>query len=929
MRYYKVVFVISIFCSCLGNRSIAQTDTLKRTKQFTSPQPSEQSPVEALKLTLRGRVVGGDDRGLLPGAHIYIGESKTPVVATDRNGEFVLTNLPASIVVLSVSYTGYQFVTKRYFLKKDMDIGTIQLVPVILDEVVITAPPPLAVQRGDTTQFNAGALKLAEDAYLEDLLKKLPGFELVDGKIMAQGQEVKKLYVDGTEYFLNNPTLALKNLPASLIARVKMYDDRSEEAKFSGYDDGKRMRSLNIETKHPDRLKMFGRGALSANLPDKLSETFDQAGYSTDVSLNMFDRKRQITLTGGFADSQIDELIGAKYHGKGRGNDAQNLAFNYASRASKNFAFIGSYAGGWTSNYSGFLSKQDYFPTENYESRLYENENHSWSDGNKHSINAKIDYQIGKKDRISSTWGIGLTKNKGGALRFSNSMENGEVLNNSNINSDSRSDNNSVNGNLSWMHGFKKRGRTFTVSTQLTQNKSNSEQAQETFESRRNSQNVLFDTIRNQLIENNLQNRGLSLSVSYSEPLTESARFSFNYSYRYSADKSDKEGASYRDNTFDERIEIDTALTNTLKNVHASNQIGVNYSYSKDKISYNGGGSIHRTKIENRYAFLDLADSVLKNDYIDFSPRTELKIRLKKNSEMTFSYDGNTSSPSAQQLQNVLDVSDPLQVSKGNPQLRRSYSHRVGWVSSISNPEKSTYFSISVSGNQVFDQIVQDVRFIRKDTVVDDYTLLPGTRLSTVKNLDGNWNAGLMTHYSFEIKKVKLRFNTSCSYNLSHTPSIYDGQENYTDAHRGNLQIAVMTNFSKDFELSCRTNSSYSYTDNSQTGNFRSFSQAVTSDMRWTFKNGFLVGGNYSYTYNQNSRAGAIDQSKSLLNLKIGKKFGKKRQVELEFAANDILRQRNTMDYFVSDLYTRTSYSTRVANYYTFSFNYRFNRLGK
>ena len=157
--------------------------------------------------------------------------------------------------------------------------------------------------RSDTLQFNAAAVHLAEDADLEKLLKKLPGFEIVDGKIMAQGQEVKKITIDGMEYAINDPAAALKNLPAKLVARIKMYDDKSEEAKFSGYDDGSKSRTLNIETRNPNQMKVFGRGELAYGL-----EKVKDKSYSASVSLNLFDRKRKITFSGNAGRMALNDL---------------------------------------------------------------------------------------------------------------------------------------------------------------------------------------------------------------------------------------------------------------------------------------------------------------------------------------------------------------------------------------------------------------------------------------------------------------------------------------------------------------------------------------------------------------------------------------------------------------------------------------------
>ena len=137
---------------------------------------------------------------------------------------------------------------------------------------------------------------------------------------MAQGQEVKKITIDGMEYAINDPAAALKNLPAKLVARIKMYDDKSEEAKFSGYDDGSKSRTLNIETRNPNQMKVFGRGELAYGL-----EKVKDKSYSASVSLNLFDRKRKITFSGNAGRMALNDLPDARYRDEGNKNKNHGL----------------------------------------------------------------------------------------------------------------------------------------------------------------------------------------------------------------------------------------------------------------------------------------------------------------------------------------------------------------------------------------------------------------------------------------------------------------------------------------------------------------------------------------------------------------------------------------------------------------------------
>ena len=163
-------------------------DTIDTVRQ--RPIPTPEAKQDTL-YTVKGIVSGESIEETLPGAHIYIGTNKQPATVTDAMGEFTLTKVPKGELVITASFVGYKPTSQKFLVKADTNIGHIVLLPEILEEVTVTATPPLVTQNGDTTQFNALAVKVAEDAYLEDLLKKLPGFQIVDGKLMVKRTKVK------------------------------------------------------------------------------------------------------------------------------------------------------------------------------------------------------------------------------------------------------------------------------------------------------------------------------------------------------------------------------------------------------------------------------------------------------------------------------------------------------------------------------------------------------------------------------------------------------------------------------------------------------------------------------------------------------------------------------------------------------------------
>lgn len=881
-------------------------------------------------LTLRGHVAGGDDREILPGAYVYLGKKRVALTSTNQKGEFVITGLTPGEIQLSVSYTGYQLFSGSYHLKTDLDVGEIRLQPTVLEEVIVSATPPLAVQRGDTTQFNTAALKVALDADLEDLLKRLPGFEIVDGKIMAQGKQVTKLYIDGMEYSFNDPAAALKNLPARLVNKIKMYDDRSDEAKFSGYDDGRKFRSLNIETHDPGRKKIFGQGSAGFGITDPLSNTFRENNYTALFSANLFAPKQKVTLSGNIQNTgQSGDLPGSRYQGKGGNNNFQTLYANVSSKWGEKLMFSGNYQVSRQNTYSASLSKQEYFPTERYANRIYDNESHSWGDGGNQSVNIRTEYRINEKNRIIFSPTLSFGKNNSRSLNMGGNIENNDTLNSSNMVDQNKGTNIRTGGDFLWLHALQKKGRTWTVRLNGNYDRNLSDQYQNNQERSLDSANNYIHTLRNLLIMNYRTGYSWSASFTWSEPLTERARLGFNYSFRENGDNSQKNSLSFKDEDFQELIGIDTAQTNELKNLYTVHNYGINYNYHAEKLNLNGGLSVSHTRMENRYEYPGKTDSLMKSLYMDLSPRVNLGITTTKNSNLDFSYNGSSSSPNAVQLQDVLDVTNPLQVSKGNPGLKKSYNHSLSLNYSQAVPEKSVFFYSSFTGGQTFNQISSNVKFIQRDTVINDYNLIRGARLTTPVNLNGMWNMGANLNGSFPWKKLKLRFNASLSYEFSHNPSIYDDLKNITDSHSGRLGMNVNTEISENFDCFVSTNSSYSYSRNSTTGGAQYFNEDISSSARWIFWKGFFVNGGYNGRFYINKKGETVNQTKHILNVGAGKKIGKNRQLEISLTANDILQERNSVNYSLSDLYAETSYNTISSSCYMLSLSYRFNNMDK
>ena len=891
--------------------------------QSITPLPKTQDTL----YTVKGTVVGESIQETLPGAHIYIGSNKQPTTVTDALGQFTLTKIPRGEILITASFVGYKFISRKFIVKADTNIGYIKLQPEILEEVTVTATPPLVTQNGDTTQFNATAVKVAEDAYLEDLLKKLPGFQVIDGKLIVNGEEVKKLYIDGTEYFINNPMTALSTLPANLISKIKMYDDQNEKSKFSGFDDGDRLRSLNIETKNPNQLKIFGNATLGHSISEDISNTFTDNNYTLSANANAFNQKQKLSVNGSMSQtSQGEDLPNPIYKGKGGDNTNKGFSIDFSNTFKKSLQLGGNYSYNNNESYSASMSKQDYFPTDYFENRIFNNESHSWNKSNGHNVRIQFMNQNFKaKNQLSFHPSFSRSVSDSRSLSLGNSIENSDTVNVTNTQSRNHSVSTNAGGSLIWAHRLAK-GRTINLYLNANVSKSTNEGTQQ-------DSSVINkkDTLRNLI--NNTENlsQSLSASTTFTEQLGDHINVSADYTFSYNKSQSDRKSLSYHDSQFTELIGLDSALTNRTTQNRLNHNISLGMGFHRKDLYLSGSLGLQLADEEVRYKYLNTGDSLVKSNYCDLSPRINFRYTIDSIRRIEISYSGNTSSPSANDLQDVLDVTDQLNVSKGNPHLKKTFSQHVSanYSDNRYTEESFSYFQASLSFSNTFNQQSQTSLFINQDTVINGYTVLKGARFSMPINLNGQWSISASASYSTKINPLKMNISTSLNYDYSHSPSINDNIKNFSNEHRVGFNIRLNSNISEDIDFNISSNTSYSHRTNTAMEGSSMISESVNADFRWTTWKEFVIGGNYSFSHTLNMQQTNVTTTNSTLNMEIGKKFLKKKQLYLRFRAMDILRQRNIENYNLADTYASTSYNTTPQNYYQLSLSYRFNSMNR
>lgn len=919
----------------------------------------------AAPITIKGKVIGSDDGKPIPGAYVMINPTEPDVakrtVLTGLEGEFTIVSREKS-TTLSISFIGYKDYRKTIdpAAGRTVDLGTIRMLPeaITTNEVKVTAQAPMATMRGDTLQYNAAAFKTNPDASSEDLLKKMPGVTTDEnGAVEVHGQTVGKVYVDGKEYFADDPALALKTLPADVVASMQVFDDKSDESKFSGFDDGERIKAINIVTKSGVSSSAFGKVYAGYGTDNR---------YSLGAAANIFNPTHRWTILAarnnvnnqGFTLNDIASAMTGRRGGMGGGIDASQFTtgvrggiqtttmagLNYQGDFSKvkingSYFFNNVNADIWraiTQNYNTEGNRQYYDTTA---TRGYNYQ---------HRANLRIEWNPNETNRIFFRPRVTYSTNHGHSANLTSTWLNAMETNTAANRYATKLGTYDASANLFWMHRFGKAGRTLSVGgsvggsngwgdrTQQSEYGSLDETGNESAEGlslldlyTKATGDLTYSTL-NQIGTLGTPGFDASGRVSYAEPLSPSSRLQF--SYRIGYDKTDSKILSYDwDPLLNEILELDPTTSNLFNRDQTRHAGTIGYNWvKKDKMTLNASLSYQYTtlnddetyprELENRYHF----DAWL--------PRVRFEWKPTKMQSLQFEYRRSTSTPTVNQLQDVLNVSNPLQVYYGNPDLKQSYTDRLQVSYNIANPEKSTNFHLFAFANLTQDYIATHRRYLTADEEIKGITVVKGAQVSTPVNLNGYVNANLFGIYSFRIQPIRSNMNIGFRYQFAKTPSMEDHERYLSYSNRMGMNLSLTSNISENVDFTIAYRPSLNFTVSKQKDRAsgqadRTFDRYIGNDLA-AFLNVFLWKGlfiNADATWrNSVGTQSSYTQHYALLNAAIGYKFLKYKQAEVRLSAYDLLNQNRSFWQSSNATYTQTTLTRTLKRYFMLSFTYKF-----
>ncbi len=859
---------------------------------------------------------------------------------SDNYGAFEIDAVLNGAYKIRVSYIGYT--TAEKFVKvQDHNalVGEMKLQPgsTNLSDVNIVEKQIRVTQKGDTSEYNANAFKTNPDATAEDLIKKMPGITSENGTIKAQGEEVKKVLVDGKEFFGDDANLALKNLPAEVIDKVQVFDKMSDQAQFTKFDDGNSQKALNIVTKKGKSEGVFGKFYAGYGY-------LTDSRYTAGANINWMNGDKRLSFIGMLnnvneQNFSTQDLMGVMGGGQalGRGHYSRNspinnflvgqqngisttgsIGLNYSDNWGKNVKVTGSYFFNSTSTHSYSDLNRQYFDKGD-SSSVYKESNSSSSRNLNHRINLRVEYKLDSNNTIVFTPRLSLQQNK------QNNTLSGVTSQSENIilsNTQSRYLSNSLGYNFSadllYQHKFRVQGRTLSVNTSGSvnnKNGTNSQVSQSSYISGNDSTDL------DQQSNTKSSSYSFSGKLAYTEPIGDIGILQFSYEPSYNKNQS-----NIATNNFDTLSEAyivqDTLLSNRYDYDYMVQKAGIQYRIKTDKVNFMMGVNLQYALLNGERIFPVASNT--RKAFESALPIAMLNYKFTKTSNLRLFYRASTSAPSMTQLQSVIDNSNPLLLSSGNVNLKQNYSHFLMLRYGLTNPETAQSFFAFISGNYVQNYIANSTFIAQRDTLLNNEIVLhAGSQFTQPVNLNGNLMVNSWFSYGLPLNKIKCNLNLNAGFSYSLTPGLINQQENLSNTYNISGGAVLSSNISEKVDFTLSYSANYNIVKNSLQKNSDNnyFYHTAGLKFNWNFWKGFVVNTtlqNVLYTgisqgYNQNY---------FLWNAELGYKFLKDRSLELKFGAYDMLNQNSGVSRTVTETYVEDSKNDVLKRYVLMTLTY-------
>ncbi len=894
--------------------------------------------LSAQDFSIEGRLTSADNEGLPNATVLLLNPSDSTMVnygLSDSEGNFLIERVSREAYLMRISYVGYA--TKTIPVEPPggnvLEMGNIRLEDerMMLREVVVQEERiPMRV-RGDTIEYDALAFAIQANEVVEDLIRRMPGIEVeADGSIIAQGEQVQRVRVDGREFFGRDPRMATQNLPADAVSKVHVYDEMSERAQFTGIDDGQRERTMNLELREDRRDGLFGNTSLGYGPENR---------YQGRTNINHFNPEGQLSVLGmannlnqqGFSIGEYMNFSGgAQAIAGGRGGGMAirggntGIPVNIEGRPGSN-GVMTSWAGGINMNrtiaqdtdinvsyfynhldheVNSDLERENFLPAGNYDFMQFSTQENNNSN---HRINLRADHSFNESNSLLVT--MNTTFNNTDSYQESSSRTHdftGELQNSSDQLNRSWREYNTVNSSLLYRRRLSQPGRTLTAGADINYSLSDQESRLEAINTYLHQENA-EETIMQDNIQNSL-NRTLGMNLSYTEPLGN--RNFFEVNYRLTNNYNEVDQQVYDTGNGDRSI--NEMLTNIYNNTSLYQRGAVNFRINRDMFNLTIGSGLQYTTLSGELITLD---TELDKSYFNILPVIRFNYDFTGTRRLTANYETSVREPALNQLQPLINNRDPLNIYEGNPDLRPSYSNRVSVRYNSFDPLTSfgffTFLTADYNLNPITNSVDVNEQLVRRITPVNTDSDL---------SIRGNFNV------NFNISSLSTRVTLGSTVSHRQSTDILNEvtQRINNNLLSGNLRLNFRPGDNFDAFISANLNhqlTTYEFSALEQAYLNRTYS----AESNWNFLDNYRLNLGMRYMVYE-GRTSAFDQDIPMLDFGISRSFMKNQSGELRLTGYNLLNRDLGVTQSADANYIQRQVTNSLGRYFLLTFTYSLNR---
>ena len=918
---------------------------------------------------LSGMLVSGADQSPLSGASVRLMRNNADstfvaAVSAGNDGSFRLGGVARGKYIVSFTFLGYETVTRNVEMAgKSVNLGKIAMTEssILLQETTVVGVKTEIVVKEDTIEYNADSYRTQPNAVVEDLLKRLPGVEVdSEGKITANGKEITKILVDGEEFFSDDPKVATKNLPVNMVDKLQVIDRKSDLARLTGVDDGEDETVINLTVKKGMKNGWFGNVTGGYGTDDR---------YSGNFMVNYFRDKNQFSILGsanntnemGFTDRGASRFT--RFGGRNGISTTQSIGVNFAVGSEDKLRVGGDVFYSHSDRDSRNSSNRQYlFPDS---TSYYDEAGSSRDCGHNISGNFRLKWEIDSfstlefRPRFSVNFSDSESADSS-ATRAGDAAR--SLVNRSLSNKYNDGTSYEFSGRLVFNHKFRSHpGRSYSAS--LNYQFSDTKEDGSTY-----TDNTYYlvpdeDETIDQIYDNHQWSNSVQGRLTWTEPLgdVKNARFlTFSYNGQYRFNNADKYVydlvsatsataatnsalmSMLRDPSFKRYVveeygslawtnptmlrqivedelqpELNAEQSNRFRNNYFNQSLQVGFKQVRENYNLDVGAMVNSSMSSSE----DLinADRNIATRWVwNVAPYARIRFKMSKSRSLAFDYRARSSQPSLTQLQPVADVSNPLRIVVGNPDLNPTFTQRFNLRYSDFDQERQRSIMAMANFQFATNSIISTT----------DYDSQTGGQVTTYENVNGVWNGNLMGMISFPFRNKSWYFSSMGALRYSNTVGYNNGLYNRSGSLSVNLSPGIRFN-TDAVQLELRPNYNVQVTHNTvQSQNDRTIhSYGAMFNGAYYTPFGLVFNTDLSYSGTQGYSEG-YDTDQWLWNASVSYQFLKNKAATVTAKVYDLLHQKQNISRTINASYIEDSEYNSVTRYVMFSFTYRFTTFG-